>query len=94
MWRVTFTSTADGEQFPSEDLVAVRTKIWELHRAGCTVSEGLPAELVNGVYQRQRDFTTLESADSFADTITNLPSGLVTVISIVEINNVVLLNPT
>ena len=86
MWRVT-TNAIDWEIFPGEVLALVRAKIDELAAAGLTDPGYLqdPVQLPDGQQQRQRDFTTLESAQDYADFMNELPSDLVNVISITQV---------
>ena len=86
MWRVT-TNAIDWETFPGEELALIKAKIDELAAAGLTDPGYIqdPAPLPDGQQQRQRDFTTLISAQDYADFINQLPSDLVNVISIVEV---------
>jgi hypothetical protein len=85
MWTVT-TNAIDWETFPGEELALVKAKIDELAAAGFTNTEYItPTELPDGLQQRQRNFTTLASAQDYANFINELPSDLVNVISIVEV---------
>ena len=86
MWRVT-TDAIDWETFPGEELALVKAKIDELAAAGLTDPEYIqdPTQLPDGLQQRQRNFTTLISAQDYANFINQLPSDLVNVVSIEEI---------
>jgi hypothetical protein len=86
MWRVT-TNAIDWETFPGEELALIKTKIDTLAAAGLTDPGYIqdPTPLPDGQQQRQRDFTTLASAEDYGNFINELPSDLVNVISIEEI---------
>jgi hypothetical protein len=86
MWTVT-TNAIDWEIFPGEELALIHAKIDELAAAGFTDPVYIipPTPLPDGHQQRQRNFTTLASAQDYANFINELPSDLVNVISIVEV---------
>jgi len=86
MWRVT-TNAIDWETFPGEELALIKAKIDELAAAGFTSPEYIqdPTPLPDGEQQRQRDFTTLASAEDYGNLINELPSDLCNVISITEV---------
>jgi len=86
MWTVT-TNAIEWETFPSDELVLIQNKIDQLATAGFTDPAYIqdPTNLPDGQQQRQRNFTTLASAEDYANFINALPSDLVNVISIVEV---------
>jgi len=86
MWKV-ITNATDWETFPGEELALIKTKIDQLAAAGFTDPEYIqvPIWLPGGAQQRQRNFTTLESAQDYADFINALPGDLVNVIDIIEV---------
>ena len=86
MWRVT-TNAINSEIFPADELALVKAKIDELAAAGFTNPEYIedPTNLPDGHQLRQRDFTTLESAEDYGNLINELPSDTVNVISIDQV---------
>jgi hypothetical protein len=86
MWRVT-TNAIDWETFPGQELALIKAKVDELAAAGFTEPGYIqdPIQLPNGQQQRQRDFTTLASAQDYGNFMDELPSDLINVISIEEI---------
>jgi len=85
MWRVT-TNAVAWETLPVEIPEAIRVKIEEMAAGGFTTRQRVVAvTLPNGQEERQRDFTTLESAQEYADFINGLPNDLTSVVSVIEI---------
>ena len=86
MWRVT-TNAIDWETFPGQELALIKAKVDELAAAGLTEPGYIqdPTQLPNGQQQRQRDFTTLASAQDYGNFMDELPSDLINVVSIEEI---------
>jgi hypothetical protein len=86
MWRVT-TTAIDWELIPENELTSIRNKITWLSNNGFTNAQYIqdPVSLDDGTHQRQRDFATLESAQEYADFINALPSDLVNVVSIDQV---------
>ena len=86
MWQVT-TNAIEWELFPDEVLALIRAKVDELAAAGFTDPAYIqnPTRLPDGKEQRHRNFTTLASAQDYADFMNELPSGLVDVVSVGEI---------
>lgn len=84
-WKV-ITDAINWEIFPADELEMIRDKVATLAEAGYTYPEPAPPiDLPDGLQQRNRTFTTLESAEDYANLINNLPSDTINVIAIEEV---------
>lgn len=83
-WILT-SASEDWEIFPHDDLALIRAKVAELAAQGYTTDDLIPfVDAPDGTQHRDREFTTLESAEEFANFLNTFPPSVTKVISIVE----------
>lgn len=83
-WILT-SASVDYEIFPQLTLDVIRDKVAELAAQGYTTDDLLSyVDAPDGTQHRDREFTTLESAEEFANLLNTFPPDVCKVVSIVE----------